>query len=110
MQSKHSYLLNPEITLEESAAWAATRGADAIVVTGAATGKQTSTAALDGVRRAVKLPVLAGSGVSAKNAHEQLAVADGLIVGSSLKKGGNLLAPIEADLAQQMADLVKNYR
>lgn len=110
IHSKHSHLLNPEITLTESAAWAELRGADAIIVTGQATGLQTSAEAMEQVRRAVKLPVLAGSGVTADNVNRQLSAADGVIVGSSLKQGGNLTEPIDPLLARHFMAAVRGRK
>lgn len=60
---------------------------DAIVVTGAATGQETD---LDKIRRfraviADRCPLLIGAGLTSRNARQQLAIADGAIVGSFFK-------------------------
>ena len=71
-------------------------GADRLIVSGAATG---AAADLDDVRRvkaaAPRVPLWLGSGVDADNVADYLAVADGVIVGTSLKRGGETTAPLD---------------
>jgi len=62
--------------------------ADAIIVTGTATGAAADPSRLREVRAAVDAPLLLGSGLTADNAH--LFEADGAIVGTSLKMGGRV--------------------
>lgn len=70
--------------------------ADALIVTGTGTGETTPIARLRAVREAVPAtPLFAGSGVTAATVAETLTVADGVIVGSSLKTGGRLDAPVD---------------
>lgn len=74
--------------LAESARLAAEHRADAIVVTGRATGDPPSAADLAAARAgAGECPVLIGSGLDAGNAHRLLGLADGAIVGTSLMTG-----------------------
>ena len=54
------------------------------------------------MKQVVKLPVFAGSGVKAENIKEQMKVADGAIIGSSLKEGGILTNPIDYDLVKKV--------
>ncbi len=71
-------------------------GADALVVTGEATGRMPAAADVEAVRRACpEVPLLVGSGVDPDSARELLCFADGAIVGTALKRGGDLGAPIE---------------
>ena len=76
---------------------AAYRGlADALVVTGPATGSPVDLDDLRAVRRAVPdRPLLAGSGVSVENAADMFAVADGAIVGTALERGGITGNPVD---------------
>ena len=61
--------------------------ADALIVTGQATGSHPQMAELKEVKGAVEdAPVLVGSGVNPENVAKMLAVADGAIVGTALKK------------------------
>jgi hypothetical protein len=75
--------------------------ADALIVTGPTTGRS---ADLFDVRRvkdaAPNVPVLIGSGANAETVRGYLDVADGVIVGSSIKPDGRIDQPIDADLAR----------
>jgi hypothetical protein len=70
--------------------------ADAIIVSGAATGKP---AAIQDLRiaklAAGDAPVFVGSGVSEQNVTDTLAAADGAIVGTAFKVGGDSSAPVD---------------
>jgi predicted TIM-barrel enzyme len=78
-------------------------GADALIVSGATTGRPVDTNALARVRKAVPdRLLLVGSGVTPDTLHGTLTTCDGAIVGTSLKPGGDIAAPIDADLARQM--------
>lgn len=103
IQVKHGKLLYPDTKLEESAYFAQRQGADAIVVTGTATGEETPMETIRRVRQVVKIPVVVGSGVSAENIRRQMEYADGFIVGSSIKPGGDLSAPVDDRLAGMLA-------
>lgn len=62
--------------------------ADAVIVTGAATGAAADAHELAEVRAALpECPLLVGSGVTSETVGELLAVADGCIVGSALQAG-----------------------
>ena len=90
----------PDIVL--AAEETAYRGlADALIVSGATTGRPTDQYDLANVKRAVPdKPVLAGSGATADTIRSILEVADGVIVGSSLKPDGDITKPIDASLAK----------
>lgn len=104
VQVKHSHMLNPQITIEMSAKDAVSNGADAIIVTGAQIGCETPLDIIQRAQKVVNVPVLAASGVNAKNIHEQLQIADGCIIGSSLKQGGILTNPIDYDLVREVVE------
>jgi membrane complex biogenesis BtpA family protein len=93
---KHAAQLGTN-SLEDAAKDAVLRGlADALIVSGTATGTATNP---DDVRR-VKLvvpntPVLIGSGFDAQTAPALLQHADGAIVGTSLKQNGQVAHPVE---------------
>jgi uncharacterized protein len=93
-------------TLEDAARDAVHRGrADAVIVTGAATGAETSAEDLRRVKEAVgDTPVLVGSGFEAANAQELLAHADGAIVGTSLKQNGQVSAPIDSERVRALRE------
>jgi len=86
---KHATCLSHR-DIAQAATDTAYRGlADALIVTGPATGAQVHLDDLRTVKAAaIHLPVLIGSGVTAENAPEALRNADGIIVGSFLRKQG----------------------
>jgi membrane complex biogenesis BtpA family protein len=72
--------------------------ADGLIVSGIGTGEPTE---IEEVRRvksvAGETPVWIGSGLTAESAPSLLAVADGAIVGTAMKEGGDVLAPVDAE-------------
>jgi membrane complex biogenesis BtpA family protein len=90
IQVKYARLL-VERTLTESARLARESGADAIVVTGRITGDPPRVEEIEAAKAgAGEIPVLVGSGLDDSNASKILAIADGAIVGTSLKTGDNV--------------------
>lgn len=69
---------------------------DAVIVTGAVTGAAPERGEVLAVKRQTRLPVLLGSGVTAKNLKAFYAAADGFIVGSEFKQDGHWAAAVEA--------------
>ena len=104
VQVKHAHMLISHITVEQSAKEAVDNGADGIIVTGTQIGEETPIDLIKRVKNVVKVPVFAGSGVKAENIKEQMQIADGAIIGSSLKEGGVLSNPISYDLAKNVLD------
>lgn len=62
--------------------------ADAVIATGQRTGDAVTDAELTEIKAATRLPVLVGSGVTQDNVKRILALANGVIIGSSLKRDG----------------------
>jgi membrane complex biogenesis BtpA family protein len=95
---KHAHPLGPQ-DMPMAARELVHRGlADVLIVTGPATGAQPLLAELKSVKEAVgNTPVLAGSGVTPENVAEVLAIADGAIVGTSLKRDGYTENEVEAE-------------
>ena len=76
-------------------------GADALIVSGATTGRPADLAELSAVKQAVPdRPVLVGSGATPASIRRILEIADGAIVGSCLKPGGDCALPVDAKLAE----------
>jgi len=72
--------------------------ADAVVVTGAGTGKPVSSALLEEVRAAAGDGlVLIGSGLDPDRAVTLAPLADGAIAGTWIKEGGDVRAPVDAE-------------
>jgi membrane complex biogenesis BtpA family protein len=93
---KHATPLGSE-TLVEAALDARSRGAaDALILTGPRTGLPPARAALLEVReRLGSCPLLIGSGLGEQDAQELLALVDGAIVGTALKRSGRVEEPVE---------------
>ncbi len=92
-------------SIAESARQAFEAGADAIVVSGNATGEAVDLTDLSEAKNAVPdKMVLVGSGFSYKNAKEILKVADGALVGTSLMTN----SIITYEKAAQLAEVVYN--
>lgn len=73
--------------------------ADAVIITGATTGRAIGPESLleaSEAAREIGTPLFVGSGTTADNVGEILKHADGVIVGSSLRKGGRAGAPLDA--------------
>lgn len=85
---KHAKLLS-EKTLEESALEAITYGSDGIIITGNWTGLEPDIEEIRQVKSIVRdnLPVLVGSGLNISNIQKLISLADGAIVGTSIKTG-----------------------
>lgn len=96
VQVKYSTLLTPGKTLAQSTAQAVAAGADAVIVTGTATGTAPTLADVRAVKEAAgHTPVFIGSGTTPANAAALLAIADGAIVGSALKAAYEPGVPVD---------------
>jgi membrane complex biogenesis BtpA family protein len=111
VQAKHAVPLAP-VPIEMETRDAVARGlADGLVVTGVATGEPTAMADLKKVRGAApEMPLLVGSGATADNAAELLSVADGLIVGTSVKRDGVLANPVDVARVRRLVDAARGAR
>ncbi|HYS53877.1 MAG TPA: BtpA/SgcQ family protein [Thermoanaerobaculia bacterium] len=68
--------------------------ADAVIITGRETGAPADVARLMQTRAAIEAPILIGSGLTSENAGAY-ADADGAIVGTSVKRDGNVELPVD---------------
>jgi membrane complex biogenesis BtpA family protein len=99
---KHSAALAGRPLAEEVAELLERGRADGLVASGPGTGAE---ADLDHVRAVADArddlgsdaPVFVGSGVTRETVAETLAVADGAVVGTALKEGGETTAPVDED-------------
>lgn len=108
IQVKHAYSLTSSMPIEESAVNAAMNGADVVIVTGASTGKETPLDLIKAVKAKVDIPVFIGSGVDQENIVSQLKVADGAIVGSSLKEAKDIYNEVSYDLTRTLINAKEN--
>jgi len=97
---KHARPLVERPLADEARELVARASADAVIVSGAATGRVVDEGELAAVRAALGAhPVLVGSGACAENVAALLECADGVIVGTAIKEGGETAAPVDADRA-----------
>ena len=103
VQGKHAVPLGP-VELEQEARDLVHRGlADALVVSGKATGEATPLGDVKRVRTVVPdVPVLVGSGVTPDTIAEILTLADGVIVGTSLKRDGDVRNPVDPERVHRL--------
>ena len=101
---KHSAPLGAPRPLSDEVADLVERGgADAVVVSGSGTGRPTDPDQLDAVRTAAgTAPVLVGSGVDAASVAALVGRADGVIVGSALKHGGDARAAVDPERVREL--------
>lgn len=89
VKKKHaSHALTADVGIGETAAAAEFMRADAVIVTGTATGECPGQEEIAEVRGHCRLPLYLGSGITAENLPRYFTGADGFIVGSALKAGG----------------------
>lgn len=102
----------PGLTIEDAAADTVERGmADALIVTGSATGVAPPAELAARVKKvAPATPVLVGSGVTARTVRTMLEASDGVIVGTSLKRGGQTTAPVDPRRAKAFVDASRPRR
>jgi membrane complex biogenesis BtpA family protein len=102
VRKKHAaHAVTADLDLAELAKGTAFCGADALIVTGVATGRPTAAQDVDAAR-AAGLPVAVGSGVTPEDAPALAARADALIVGSWLKRGGDWRAEVDPDRVRRL--------
>lgn len=93
---KHSAPLGSRPIEEEARETLERGGADALIVSGTATGQPTDVDTLAEVKRAIgEAPVLVGSGVTPATIGRFLPYADGFIVGTTLKRDGCTTNPVD---------------
>jgi membrane complex biogenesis BtpA family protein len=104
---KHAVPLGTS-SLENEARETMERGlADAVIVSGTATGQAASLSDVERVRKALpQAKILVGSGVTVANARDYLQFADGVIVGSSLKFGGRIGAHVDQKRVSALSKIV----
>ncbi len=105
---KHAALLG-DVTIEDSAEDAIYRGlADAVIVTGTGTGKETNPDDVARVR--ARLPdarILVGSGVSPESIAQLLPAASGFIVGTWAKEHGDVNLPVDSSRVARLVDAIR---
>lgn len=95
-------------TVADRARGAAFIGMDAILISGWAAGNAMAMSDLITAKEAApNTPIIANTGVQAERVAEIFKVADGAIVGTSLKVDGNTWNPVDRDRAMRLMDAVR---
>ena len=103
IKKKHSaHAITADLSIVETAKGAEFFLADGVIVTGPATGESAAPDEVGDVARAVRLPVLVGSGITPENLG-RFSPAHGFIVGSSVKQGGVWWNPLDRDAVRSVA-------
>ena len=84
--------------------------ADVLIATGTRTGNETEISEVEGIKNYTNLPVIVGSGMNVNNAEKILSVADGCIIGSSLKEGGKWWNPVSKQEVVKFMNEVQKVR
>jgi uncharacterized protein len=106
---KHASAMTPSPDIVQSAKDTVERGmADAVIISGVATGSAPELADLKAVRAALPdVPILIGSGATSENIADLLDTADGVIIASSLKRRGLVQNPVDVDRVRNFVERVK---
>ena len=84
---------------------------DAIVVTGKRTGEETPIGKIKEFREIIgNKQLIIGAGLNNYNAREQLAIADGAIVGSYFKIGGNIDGNLDERRIKEIMSIAKEFK
>jgi len=98
-----------DVPLTSAATDTVERGlADAVIASGPSTGVETDLSDLETIVSAVSVPVLAGSGVTGGTVANILSIANGVIVGTSIKTGGNTDDPVDPQKAVEFVHLANH--
>lgn len=84
---------------------------DAVIISGTHTGKETRLDDIKEAKDAVEdFPVLVGSGFNKQQAEKVLAIADGAIVGTALKKDGVSSNVVDRKRVKELMDVIREIR
>ena len=84
--------------------------ADAILVSGKMAGAEADLSVIEAIKEAVDVPVLVNTGVRPDNVGDYLSVADGAVVGSSLKEDGYTWNPVDPGRVERLMERVRQVR
>lgn len=84
---------------------------DGLCVSGLTAGSETDTQLLEKIKLSAKeIPVFANTGVNLSNVEEQLRIADGVIVGTTFKRGGHIWNEVDADRTKEFMQRAKSIQ
>jgi len=108
IKKKHSaHAITADVDIQETARAAEFFQADAVIVSGAATGRPADPLEVRATGEAVGIPTLVGSGITPQNM-ASFAGADGLIVGSSVKEDGLWFHRLDEGRVRQVANTFRS--
>lgn len=107
LQVKYTTVIGGPKPLAQSAREAEAAGADAVIVTSHETGIGPDPADLRAAR-AGSLPILIGSGLTPENAAQLIPLADGAIVGTSLRSGRTATDRVVTDQVTRLVQAVRS--
>jgi membrane complex biogenesis BtpA family protein len=108
VKKKHSaHAITSDMDIAETARAAEFFSVDGVIVSGLATGQPADPDEVRSVAKAVGIPTIIGSGITAENIG-QFSDADAFIVGSSIKEGGYWTNPIDPERAAAVAQAFAN--
>ena len=111
VKKKHgSHSLTIDLDIRDEIMQAEFFMADGVIVTSQFTGLNPDKDDLVKAKRATKLPVLIGSGMTPENIHEYLPLADGFIVGSCFRKDGKFLETLEPERLSTFMNAFRSAR
>ena len=111
VKKKHSsHAMTADVSLAEAAQTTTFFGADALVVTGTATGQPAAIDDVATVKNAVSVPVCVGSGITADNLTPLWPHTDVFIVGSTFKRDGLWSNPIDLKRVSAFMTEVRRLR
>jgi membrane complex biogenesis BtpA family protein len=98
VKKKHcSHALTADLDIVDEVKQAEFFLVDGVIVTGARTTEPPSVAELRRLRKAAHVSVIIGSGMTSQNIRDFFPLADGFIVGSTLREGGEFLGDLDAN-------------
>ncbi len=107
---KHSAPIASRPPADETADMIHRGGADAVIVSGSATGNAADVNEIEQVAAAAgDTPVLVGSGVSAESLPQLIKFADGFIVGTAVKRDGVVGNPVDAARVSALMDALGRW-
>ena len=109
VDKKHSVAF-PGIDLATHIEWTEFYGADALIVSGKFTGQSPDMGDVRKAKQLAKKPILIGSGTTVENVTSLLEFADGIIIGTGLKRDGVMENEVDPVRVRQFMDRVRPIR
>ncbi len=108
IKKKHSsHSITSDVSILETARAAEFFLSDGVIVTGVATGSEPSIEEIKMLRGKISIPIIAGSGITSKNAAGFLPFIDAAIIGSEFKTDGKWYNSVDRERVRTFMELVK---